>query len=129
MKQNINIEAEGGELVLRNAHGDVVIIPRNKRREALGYLAKGDEIEDDCAGGNKAEYGMSFGFTPGSQWEIVKDLKGPSHTQGGIDLSIDNGRVMFSDGKTKYHANNGLVLGGEDPLYQNPDLTHLFKGI
>ena len=34
---------------------------------------------------------------------------------------------MFSDGKTKYHANNGLVLGGEDPLYQNSDLTHLFN--
>ena len=48
MKQNINIEAEGGELVLRNAHGDVVIIPRNKRREALGYLAKGDHSAIDA---------------------------------------------------------------------------------
>ena len=48
MKQNINIEAQGGELVLRNAHGDVVIIPRNKRREALGYLAKGDHSAIDA---------------------------------------------------------------------------------
>ena len=31
------VEAQGGELVIRNTHGDVVIIPRNKRREACNH--------------------------------------------------------------------------------------------
>ena len=76
-----------------------------------------EEIEKNCksSGGLTAESGLTLGFTPGSQWEIVKDLKGPSHTQGGIDLSIDNGRVMFSDGKTKYHAADGLTIQAKEP--------------
>ncbi|TXG82638.1 MAG: LysM peptidoglycan-binding domain-containing protein, partial [Spirochaetes bacterium] len=106
-----------GDKVDVNALSEIDILTELSKDETA---KKADEIQDDCAGGNKAEYGMSFGFTPGSQWEIVKDLKGPSHAQGGIDLSIDNGRVMFSDGKTKYHAANGLVLNGSDPLYSDP---------
>lgn len=37
-----NIEAEGGELVLQNDNGDTIIIPKNKRNEALKMLNEND---------------------------------------------------------------------------------------
>lgn len=42
MKQNINIEAEGDELVLKNKAGDYVIIPKKYRREVQ------DMIKENC---------------------------------------------------------------------------------
>ena len=42
MKQNINIEAEGNELVLKNKAGDYVIIPKKYRTEVQ------DMIKDGC---------------------------------------------------------------------------------
>ena len=44
MKQNINIEAEGNELVLKNKAGDYVIIPKKYRKEVQ------DMIKDGCHG-------------------------------------------------------------------------------
>ena len=44
MKQNINIEAEGSELILRNSAGDHVIIPKKYRTEVQGM------IKDGCHG-------------------------------------------------------------------------------
>jgi hypothetical protein len=44
MKQNINIEAEGSELILRNKAGDYVIIPKKYRTEVQGM------IKDGCHG-------------------------------------------------------------------------------
>lgn len=40
MKTKVNVE--GGELVLRNEHGDTVIIPRERRKEAMKALLKDD---------------------------------------------------------------------------------------
>ena len=42
MKQNINIEAEGNELVLKNKADDYVIIPKKYRLEVQ------DMIKDGC---------------------------------------------------------------------------------
>lgn len=44
MKQNINIEAEGNELILKNKAGDYVIIPKKYRREVQ------DMIKENCHG-------------------------------------------------------------------------------
>lgn len=41
MKQNINIEAEGNELVLKNKAGDYVIIPKKYRREVQDMIKEG----------------------------------------------------------------------------------------
>lgn len=38
------IEVEGGELALKNSHGDIVIIPKNKRKRVEKY------IKDECWG-------------------------------------------------------------------------------
>lgn len=90
-------------------------------------IEKAKEIKKNCegSGGLTAESGLTIGFTPGSKWSLVKDLKGPSHAQGGIDLSIDNGKVMFSSGGSIYHAANGLVVPKDPPdrsllSYVNP---------
>jgi len=42
-------------------------------------------------GGNptKAMHGANFGFTPGSEWEIAKNIKGPSHSGGGVDVNLN----------------------------------------
>lgn len=44
MKQNMNIEAEGGELILKNKAGDYVIIPKKYRLEVQ------DMIKENCHG-------------------------------------------------------------------------------
>lgn len=44
MKQNLNIEAEGNELILKNKAGDYVIIPKKYRTEVQGM------IKDGCHG-------------------------------------------------------------------------------
>ncbi len=44
MKQNINIEAEGGELIIRNSNSDYVIIPKKYRLEVQ------DMIKENCHG-------------------------------------------------------------------------------
>ena len=36
------VKAQGGELVLRNEHGDTIIVPREKRKEAMKALLKDD---------------------------------------------------------------------------------------
>lgn len=42
MDKKMNIEAEGGELVMRNTAGDIAIIPKEKRTDALYYMESGD---------------------------------------------------------------------------------------
>lgn len=42
MKQNLNIEAEGSELILKNKEGDYVIIPKKYRTEVQGM------VKDNC---------------------------------------------------------------------------------
>lgn len=44
MKQNINIEAEGNELILKNKAGDYVIVPKKYRLEVQ------DMIKENCHG-------------------------------------------------------------------------------
>ena len=91
-----------------------------------------EEIKRNCegSGGLTAKNGLAIGFTPGSKWTLVKDLKGPSHAQGGIDLSIDKGRVMFSSGGSIYHAANGLVVPSRNeinlPQNSNDSIPNLF---
>lgn len=41
MKQNLNIEAEGSELILKNKAGDYVIIPKKYRKEVQNMLKEG----------------------------------------------------------------------------------------
>ena len=79
----------------------------------LSLLEKENIVEKDCTGGGKlkAEKGLITSFTKGSQWEIVKDLKGyPSHAQGGIDIKLDKDGFSFARGEEVIKAAHGLVL-------------------
>ena len=42
MTKNLNVEAEGGELVLQNKTGDIAIIPKDMRAEAIYHMNNGD---------------------------------------------------------------------------------------
>jgi len=50
-------------------------------------------------------------FTKGSKWEIVEDLKGASHSNGGIDLQINSEGVTFKrvNGK-QITAQDGVLV-------------------
>ena len=79
-----------------------------------GTIIKTDEKAQECVNGiPKAEAGMLLGFTPGGTWELMDILEGASHSQGGIDLSINNGNVYFSNGKSKIYAADGLIIKNE----------------
>lgn len=69
-------------------------------------------IEKDCRGGGiKAKDGIRSKFTRGSQWELVKDLKGyPSHAQGGVDIQLGKDGFSFTRGESQVLAAHGLVL-------------------
>jgi len=78
----------------------------------LNQLDQENKIEKDCSGGNlKAKDGIRGKFTKGSQWEIVKDLKGyPSHSQGGVDVKIGKNGFSFTRDNGIIEAKHGLVL-------------------
>lgn len=78
----------------------------------LSFLEKENIVEKDCSGGKlKAEEGIRGKFTKGSQWEIVKDLKGyPSHAQGGVDVKIGKNGFSFTRDNGVIEAKYGLVL-------------------
>lgn len=78
----------------------------------LSLLEKDNVVEKDCTGGKlKAEKGLVTSFTKGSQWEIVKDLKGyPSHAQGGVDIKLGKDGFSFARNEGLIKAAHGLVL-------------------
>ncbi len=79
----------------------------------LNQLEQENKIEKDCTGGGKlkAEDGIRTKFTKGSQWEIVKDLKGyPSHSQGGVDIKLGKNGFSFTRDNGIIEAKHGLVL-------------------
>ena len=82
--------------------------------EALGFntineseITWTDEDGNPCA----KLGGRSDKFTKGSQWEIVKDLKGyPSHAQGGVDIKLGKDGFSFKGKDGDIKAAHGLVL-------------------
>jgi len=69
--------------------------------------------------------GRSSKFTNGSQWEIVKDLKGyPSHAQDGVDIKLGKDGFSFKGKGGDIKAAHGLVLPAikaQDGLVVNND--------
>jgi hypothetical protein len=73
---------------------------------------QGKELIEKCKGSAPiAKKGMRTSLSKGHRWSIVKDLKGlPTHEQGGVDLSITNGKVHFTNGKGSVHAKHGMKI-------------------
>jgi predicted kinase len=63
-----------------------------------------------------AKMGMkSDKFTSGGKWEMISSIKGKSHNEGGVDLTInDNGKVTFKNKlNNDIKAEFGLVISGK----------------
>ncbi len=46
----------------------------------------------------------------GGKWKILKDLEGPSHSEGGIDIKINNNGVFINKKGSVIKASAGLVM-------------------
>ena len=86
----------------------------NKVYKALGFntIDENDITYTDEEGNPCAKMGgRSSNFTKGSQWEIVKDLKGyPSHAQGGVDITLGKDGFSFKGKGGDIKAAYGLIL-------------------
>jgi hypothetical protein len=88
------------------------------------YLVDGSiemqKLEDD--GKPCAATGIKTNkFTPGGKWEVVKKFKGPSHKQGGIDITIKDGKVGMSNKDGDIEAKDGLVIKAEKGLVEKQE--------
>ena len=72
-----------------------------------GEITYTDENGNPCAGSG----GRNKSFTKGGKWSLVEDLKGmPKHSEGGVNLNIENGKVHFARNNSKIHAKEGLLI-------------------
>jgi hypothetical protein len=53
-------------------------------------------------------------------WEVVTTLEGPSHAKGGIQLSINNGKVSMTHGDSPFEAKYGMVIPYEESVNNLP---------
>lgn len=119
-----NTNSNKGEVTLKNPEAsnvNVVTGLKRKARQAKKYFVipktnkfelTEEEDENRCTGYRtlKAARGIQDGLGNG-KWEVVKDLKGlPSHKDGGVQLSINEGDVSFSRGSSQIHAKCGMVI-------------------
>ena len=91
-----NIKAEHGMYITKSAH--IMSGPWNRVRGKSGR-----QYEHGAVVANKNN------FASGG-WSVVKDLEGPSHAQGGIQLSIENGKVSLTRGDSPFHAEHGMII-------------------
>lgn len=75
-----------------------------------GVITAEDENGNTCA-----ESGLTTSVK-GSNWKIVKDLKGPSHKLGGIDLTIGNDGISFKRNNSDVKAKNGLLIAQDNSV-------------
>jgi len=119
-----NIEAEGGELVLQNANGDKIVVPKNKRKEALKMLEDNNHSGiDDLATSlpymeDYAENGTLIpdGFNTAAPIDPVEPVTPPTTTD--TDTNIENvpkgifSEKQFEDLSSKYAS--GKMANWED---------------
>lgn len=112
----MRINAQGGELVLRNEHGDTIIVPRERRKEAMKALLKDDHRAIDSlalqlpkAESYAAEGTVMKGGDPG------KDLFRPDGTRKGKgfygNLPNKNGNIS-----SELSISSGDIEDGKDVL-------------
>lgn len=65
-----------------------------------------DEEGNPCA----AMGARSSKFTKGSQWQLYEIFEGKSHSQGGIDISVKNGKINYTNKSGTFEAKYGLVI-------------------
>lgn len=78
--------------------------------QKLQELINNKEIEENCKGNLKAEKGLATSFTKGGKWKVYEIFEGKSHKQGGIDISIKNNQISFTNKNGSIKAKYGLVI-------------------
>ena len=98
---------EGGltevELLIKKALGEKVVTMRD-----VDKMVNENKVEVKCPPApKKAQYGMAMGFVPGGKWDVVKEFKGKSHANGGIDVEVAGGKIKYTGKDPKFKAKNG----------------------
>ena len=72
----------------------------------------------------KAADGLVLGNPGMGSWNLIEDLSGmPKHSEGGVDLSVNNGNVYFGE----VHAKRGLVIKAQDGLVKKPSRKEIIN--
>lgn len=99
MKHNINIEAENNELILENSHGDIVIIPANKRNWVKNKIKEGchdciDSLVDTLP--VMDDYAQDGSLFPnGGESGVEQVNKFLKENKDAYYIHLDNGRYEF----------------------------------
>ena len=117
---------------LEEAIGQGIDVDKNLKELLRLLEEKGEVTRENCNDAPTAEQGMLINeITPGGKWEVIKEFKGKSHKEGGIDITVGNGQISMVNNNTKQPfkaakglviAASGLVVGGGNDLY-NPVIT------
>jgi len=121
MKQNV--EAEGGELILRNAEGHIAIIPKHRRGEAEAYLEADDQhslgglINSLPRAEDYAEDGSLYIGIP------------PDGNDSKVGLNAENGLTIPSGGAIAGVGATAGISTSEDeiPEFENSSKTEIVK--
>ena len=93
---------------------NINFVPQIEKNDINSLLNKGDlKYEDEITDESCLAYGGSFGFVPGKKWSIIKEFKGKSHAQGGIDISVGKNSVRIQKGNSDFKAKFGLIIKSE----------------
>ncbi len=128
MDKNINVEAEGKELILENEFGDKVIIPKAKRNVVLGYIKnKNYDLVDKLVAtlpsvGNYAEEGMVFkNDPPNKEDEVFTYKSNPDYFDNKARYSDDDRysdliRKKIYAGTHGFNPNTGTLVKLDQPV-------------
>ena len=89
----------------------------DKVYEALGlnFIDKSEiSYTDDDGNPCASKGGRNSKFQKGGSWEIIKEFKGKSHSQGGIDIEINKGAIKMSNKQGDFKAKFGLVISNNN---------------
>jgi hypothetical protein len=114
-KENKQGGLNEAETLMKKALGEKVVTMTD-----VDKMVKEKKVEVKCPPGTKkAEKGMRMGFVPGGKWDVVKEFKGKSHAQGGIDIMVSGGKIKYTGKEPMAKAKNGafwLMLEDKDTL-------------
>jgi len=114
-KENKQGGLNEAETLMKKALGEKVVTMTD-----VDKMVKEKKVEVKCPPGTKkAEKGMRMGFVPGGKWDVVKEFKGKSHAEGGIDIMVSGGKIKYTGKEPMAKAKNGafwMMLEDKDTL-------------
>jgi len=117
INQGINLDirsvvTESNKFVINDEIGLYENEPLNDVNLLESELNEDNKKLIDCLG--FAENGLAGGIKSGGMWKLSKVIQGPSHEQGGVDITLNNGRIKYDN--KEFVAEEGLVIGQASDL-------------